>query len=195
MSIRVVTTLLILCTLFAQRSLAVEEPSVASMESRTTAVLAGVELQSLLQRVAESAKKRFLVEAHVPSQVVIGTVDPKSVTFPMLLAILRNNGLAAFTQQGLVNVVPADDIRHFAVPTIDRDDNSIPDDEWVTRITRTRNISAVQLVPILRPLIPRGGHFAALPDQNALILVDSYANGRRILELIAALDKPAPKSP
>jgi type II/III secretion system protein len=163
MSIRVVTTLLILCTLFAQRSLAVEEPSAASMESRTTAALPGVELQSL--------------EAHVPSQVVIGTVDAKSVTFPTLLG------------------VPADEIRHFAVPTIDRDDNSIPDDEWVTRITHTRNISAVQLVPILRPLIPRGSHFAALPDQNALILVDSYANGRRILELIAALDKPAPKGP
>ena len=159
MLIRAVTTLLILGTLHAQRSLAVEEPSAASMESRTTAALPGVELQSLLQRVTESAKKRFLVEAHVPSQVVIGTVDPKSVTFPMLLAILRNNGLAAFTQQGL------------------------------------RNISAVQLVPILRPLIPRGGHFAALPDQNALILVDSCANGRRILELITALDKPAPKGP
>jgi len=135
MSIRAVTTLLILGTLHAQRSLAVEEPSAASMESRTTAALPGVELQSLLQRVTESAKKRFLVEAHVPSQVVIGTVDPKSVTFPMLL------------------------------------------------------------VPILRPLIARGGHFAALADQNALILVDSYANGRRILELIAALDKPAPKGP
>jgi hypothetical protein len=35
----------------------------------------------------------------------------------------------------------------------------------------------------------------SLPDQNALILVDSYAIGRRILELIAALDKPAPKGP
>ena len=149
----------------------------------------------MLQRIAETTKKRFLVDAHVPSQVVIGTVDPKSVTFPMLLAILRNNGLAAFTQQGFVSVVPADEIRHFAVPTINRDDNSIPDDEWVTRIARTRNISAAQLVPILRPLVPRGGHLAALPDQNALILTDSYANGRRILELIADLDKPAPKGP
>ena len=30
---------------------------------------------------------------------------------------------------------------------------------------------------------------------NALILVDSCANGQRILELIGDLDKPAPKSP
>ena len=30
---------------------------------------------------------------------------------------------------------------------------------------------------------------------NALILVDSCANGQRILELIGDLDKPAPKGP
>jgi hypothetical protein len=30
---------------------------------------------------------------------------------------------------------------------------------------------------------------------NALILVDSCANGQRILESIGDLDKPAPKSP
>jgi hypothetical protein len=39
MSIRVVTTLLILCTLFAQRSLAVEEPSAASIDANGRRIL------------------------------------------------------------------------------------------------------------------------------------------------------------
>jgi general secretion pathway protein D len=44
------------------------------------------------------------------------------------------------------------------------------------------------LVPILRPLIPVWGHLAALPDRNALILVDLSANVRRLVEIIKILE-------
>jgi len=193
---RTFPTLLVLSLLSAGTAHAADEPPpAATAESRSTTALPTVELQALLQRVGETTHKRFLVDSHVPSEVVVGTVDPRTVTYPILLAILRNNNMAAFTQQGIVNVVPADEIRHFAVPVVEHDDSAIPDDEWVTRVARTHNVSAAQLVPILRPLVPRGGHLAALPDQNALLLVDSYANGRRVLELIGALDKPSTKSP
>mgnify|MGYP003693628497 CR=1 FL=1 len=37
---------------------------------------------------------------------------------------------------------------------------------------RGRNVSAAQLVPILRPLIPQYGHLAAYPASNMLIISD-----------------------
>lgn len=57
-----------------------------------------------------------------------------------------------------------------------------------------KNISAAQLVPILRPLVPVWGHLAALPDRNALILVDRSGNVRRLVEIIKILEN-LPKAP
>jgi general secretion pathway protein D len=54
---------------------------------------------------------------------------------------------------------------------------------------RSGSMSAGQLVPLLRPMISQMGHLAALPDRNALIIVDRTANARRLVELIRILEK------
>jgi general secretion pathway protein D len=50
-------------------------------------------------------------------------------------------------------------------------------------------MSAPQVVPILRPLLPQYAHLAALPEQNVLVIVDRYANVKRLTEIVLALDK------
>ena len=68
------------------------------------------------------------------------------------------------------------------------DDGTIPDDEIVTKIVRVKNIEAQRLVPALRPLMPEWAHLSASGSDN-LILVDRYANVRRIEGLIKTLDR------
>lgn len=154
MSLRLFTAFC-LGVLLSPYSSALDEPATPAAEQHASATFPAVELQPLLQRVAETAKKRFLVDSRVPAMVTIGTVDPKAVSYSMLLTILRNNGLAAFTQEGLVNIVPVEAIRSLPVPTIQHNDDSIPNDEWVTRVVQIQYISAVQLVPILRQMCRR----------------------------------------
>jgi hypothetical protein len=52
-------------------------------------------------------------------------------------------------------------------------------------------------VPILRSLLPQNAHLAAMACTNELIIVDTYANVRRLEGIIAAMDKgdtlPLPK--
>jgi general secretion pathway protein D len=71
---------------------------------------------------------------------------------------------------------------------VQRDDDSIADDEWVTRVITLTNIESPPTVPLLRPLIPLQGHFAALAP-NKLIIVDRYANVRRITEILRSFDQ------
>jgi general secretion pathway protein D len=81
------------------------------------------------------------------------------------------------------------------LPMITKDDASIPDDEWVTRVIHLNAFEAVQAVPILRALLPQQAHLAAIESQNTLIIVDRYANVRRLTEILQTLDKAAtPKS-
>jgi general secretion pathway protein D len=62
-------------------------------------------------------------------------------------------------------------------------------DEIVTQVIQVRNISAAQLVPILRPLIPQYGHLAAYPSSNMLIISDRAANVNRMLRIIQRIDQ------
>ncbi len=148
-----------------------------------------VELAPILQRVERASGKQFLVDGRLGPRIYLGGVEPNDVTYPVLLAILRANGFAAFESEGRVNITPDSNIR-FHAPLLQTDDASIPADLYVTRVLTIANIMAAQLVPILRPLLPQSAHLAAHPDSNRLIVMDRYENIQRITAIIRALDVP-----
>jgi len=159
-----------------------------------------VSLESLVDRVARSSKKSFLIDSRAAQQVYLGSVKPEDVNYPTLLAILRTNGMAATTIDGRVNIVPLFEIRSLAVPLVQNDDQSIPADEWVSRILTTNKKEASSMVPILRPLLPQAAHLSAMCGscepgaQNCtncrqLIIVDRYANVQRITAIVKMLDQ------
>ena len=62
-------------------------------------------------------------------------------------------------------------------------------DEIVTQVIAVKNVSAAQLVPILRPLIPQYGHLAAYPASNMLIISDRASNVNRMMRIIERIDQ------
>ena len=145
------------------------------------------ELAPLLERVERESGKRFLVDRRLGSRIYLGTVEANDVTYPVLLAVLRANGFAAFESGGYVNIVPDANIR-FHAPVVQTDDASIPAELFVTRVLTTVNVGAQQLVPILRPLLPQAAHLAAHGDSNTLIVMDRYENIQRITAIVRSLD-------
>ncbi|EQD31098.1 general secretion pathway protein D, partial [mine drainage metagenome] len=51
-----------------------------------------------------------------------------------------------------------------------------------------KNVSAAELVPILRPMIPEWGHLAAYPPSNILIISDRASNVHRMMRIIHRID-------
>jgi type II secretory pathway component GspD/PulD (secretin) len=149
-----------------------------------------VELAPVLERVERASNKRFLVDRKVGPRIFLGGVEANDVTYPVLLSILRANGLAAVEIEGRVNIVLDYEVRFLPAPMVQADDPSIAADEWVTRVLTTTNVEAAFLVPILRPLLPQTAHLAAMPSSR-LIVMDRYANVRRITEMVRLLDVPA----
>jgi len=149
-----------------------------------------VALEPLLQRVGRTANKKFLIDGHVSPQIYLGGVDANDVTYPLLLSILRANNLAVVDIDGRLNVISIAEVRFYPAPFANNDDANIAADEWRTRVLQVTNVEAAQLVPILRPLLPQAAHFAAFPASNQLVIMDRYANLKRITDIVRALDKP-----
>jgi general secretion pathway protein D len=85
------------------------------------------------------------------------------------------------------------EVRFYPTPFANTDDPNVPADEWRTRVVQVTNVEAAQFVPILRPLLPVSAHLAAFPGSNQLVIMDRYANLKRITEIVRALDKPPPR--
>ena len=169
-------------------------PSIAAEDQNQSEVasLPTIPLADILDAVSQKSGKKFLMDARAPREVVVGQLSPKQVTYSSLLMILRNNHLAAVTVDNFVNVVPGGAIRQYPLPIVNEDDDSIDSEEWVTRVIHLKNAPAAQLVPIMRPLMPSAGHLAANPASNTIMMVDRYANVKRITQMILEMDASTP---
>ena len=61
-------------------------------------------------------------------------------------------------------------------------------DELVTQIVPVKHVSAAELVPILRPLMPQGGQLIAHASSNSLIVSDRAGNVQRLVGIIQRID-------
>jgi general secretion pathway protein D len=165
------------------RSQASETPSVENER--------GVPIEELIATVAKRTGKQFMVDPRVRARVTLIGQDLGTFDYPDLLAVLRMHGFTAFENSGYVNVIPDANSRQVPVPIVSGRE-SPPDSAVVTKIIPVKSISAAQLVPVLRPMIPQYGHLVAYPCRNTLILVDTFANVKRIEKVIQAIDVGEP---
>src|SRR5450631_3500764 len=108
--------------------------------------------------------------------------------YEAFLSVLQVYGYVAVPAGKVIKIIPNTDARQ--LPSIDLpSDVSSTSDAIVTQIITMKNVSAAQLVPLLRPLIPQQGHLAAYPSGNMLIISDRASNVSRIMKIIERMDE------
>lgn len=148
-----------------------------------------VDARALIREVGNRMHKNIVLDPRVPQTLNLGTLTRQDVTYGQLLALLQIHGFAVIQDGNVLEVVPDALIRFAAVPVVPYDNIKTLDDEWISAIVPVKGMSAVQLVTILRPLVPTNGQLTAFADRNALIIFDRSANVRRMIELINGLEK------
>jgi general secretion pathway protein D len=145
----------------------------------------GISLPALLTELGGRLHKSFVLDPRATStRIDLLSLRPQDITYPQLLSILGVYGLAVISDGTTAQVVPNTDLRIAALPFESPDNIKTLDDEAVTTVVAVKGASAAQLVPLLRPLMPQWGHLAALPDRNALLIVDRAANVKRLVAII-----------
>jgi general secretion pathway protein D len=148
------------------------------------------DLGQVIEAVSQVTGKNFIVDPRVRAQVTMLSATPMSpgAFYEAFLAILQVHGFVAVPAGNVIKILPDANARQ--LPANDLPDRvSSTSDEIVTQVVQVRNISAAQLVPILRPLIPQYGHLAAYPSSNMLIISDRAANVNRMVRIISRIDQ------
>jgi general secretion pathway protein D len=148
------------------------------------------DLSQIIQAVSEVTGKNFIIDPRVNAKVTMLSATPMSAAafYEAFLSVLQVYGYVAVPAGKVIKIIPNTDARQ--LPSIDLpNDVSSTSDEIVTQIITMKNISAAQLVPLLRPLIPQQGHLAAYPSGNMLIISDRASNVSRIMKIVERMDE------
>ena len=148
-------------------------------------------IREIIQAVSAATGKDIIVDPRVNAQVTMYSATPLSpkAFYQAFLSILSVYGyIAVPSGHNIVDIVPNTDER--VMPGINLPKTVSPtSDEIVTQVIPVKNVSAAQLVPILRPLVPEWGHLAAYPPSNLLIISDRASNVHRIMRIVERMDR------
>ncbi len=184
---------LLACTLASAQQQAAPPPPA----QRITPNFKDADITQIAEAVSAATGKNFIIDPRVRAQVTMLSSTPMSPAafYEAFLSILQVYGFVAVPSGGnIVKILPDANARQY--PSNDLPERvSATSDEFVTQVLEVKNVSAAQLIPILRPMIAQYGHLAAYPASNILIISDHASNVSRIMRIIHRIDQASGSEP
>ena len=164
--------------------------SVTMTNPRSTSC--GAPLEMVLDYLSKAAGFTIVLETEVKGKVDVWNNHPltKDEAVAVLDSALNRNGYAAVRNGRTLTIMSRDEAKKRNIPvTPGSNPEAIPKtDEMVTQIIPVRYANVAQLVKDLEPLKPSYATLTANDSANALVLTDTRANVRRMVEIVNALD-------
>ncbi len=149
------------------------------------------EIRSVIQWVAEKTNKNFIIDPRVKGRISVLSNQPMSMdqAYQVFLTALDVYGFAAVESGNNVKIIPNAQARSSGLPIVETFNNPDADNsELVLHVIKVKNISANEVVTILRPLVPQTGHLGAFPTSNSVVIADRANNINRLSKLVSYID-------
>jgi len=160
-------------------------PSASQQEERWTINLKGADIREFIEQIAQITGETFVVDPRVKGQVSVVSSTPLTLSevYQLFLSVMATHGFSVITQGEQARIVPN------AEAKADAGQGPAAPDRLETRLIQVQHSSAIELIPLIRPLVPQYGHLAAVTSANAIIISDRSANIARIEDLLRQLDQ------
>ncbi|MBE8598342.1 type II secretion system secretin GspD, partial [Pseudomonas cyclaminis] len=149
------------------------------------------DIQAVVRALSRATGQQFLVDPRVKGSLTLvseGQV-PAHQAYDMLLAALRMQGFSVVDVGGVAQVVPEADAKLLGGPIYSADKPG--GNGMLTRTFRLRYENAVNLIPVLRPIVSPNNPINAYPGNNTIVVTDYAENLTRVAQLIEGIDTPS----
>lgn len=166
--------------------------TIALAEEQTWKVnLKDADVRAFVSQIADITGYSFVIDPRVKGKVTVvsNVAMNKDAVYEMFLAVLGVHDFAAIPGKDVIKIIRVNDAKQSAQN--ERFMKKVPSEQIVTRVIQVNNARALELVPILRPMVAKYGHLAGVAAANALIISDHLANIQRISKIIDELDSPS----
>lgn len=144
---------------------------------------------AFISQVASITGKSFVIDPRVRGKVTVLSSEAMNAdaVYELFLSVLTVHGFTAVPAGDVILIVQQNDVKQQG-RDLD-EDFGINSQELLTKVIMIKNTPALDLVPILRPLVAKYGHLAGVRSANALIISDHAANIHRMEQIIDRLDR------
>jgi general secretion pathway protein D len=156
------------------------------------------DIEGVVKVMSEITGKNFVLDPRVKGTINIVSAKPmpRALAYDVFLSALRLQGFAAIEDGGIVKIVPEADAKLHPSPTLGPLDKARPGGDRIeTRVFTLKYESAVQTLPILRPLIAPNNAITAYQNSNTLVITDYANNLQRLEKIIDSIDQPSGNDP
>jgi len=157
--------------------------------------LQDADILSVINEVSEETGKNFIVDPRVNGKITLVSSKPlrKDEVYQVFLSVLGLIGYSAIPSGDVVKIVPNMESGELSTKVASKRSPG-QGDEVVVRVIPLKNISASQLIPVIRPLLPQWSNVSSYNPGNVLILLGRAGNLERIIEIIQEVDKASNSS-
>ncbi len=161
--------------------------SMAARSQPVTFNFENVDIRTVISTVSELTGKNFVVSDKVRGKVTVISSKPLSSKeiYQVFLSVLEVHGYSAVPSGTVIKIVRSSKAKQDTIPT----SGDVTGNQMVTQVVHVKNVSALQLTPILRPLMPAHGHLGAYNATNTLIITDRADNVKRLIKIIRRIDR------
>jgi general secretion pathway protein D len=154
--------------------------------------LQDADILSVINEVSLETGKNFIVDPRVSGKISLVSSKPIKPTevYQVFLSVLGLLGYSAIPSGDLVKIVPNVESSELATH-IATNRSPGQGDEVVVRVIPLENVSAVQLLPVIRPMLPQWSNVSAYSPGNVLILMGHASNLKRIANVVQDIDNTA----
>ncbi len=152
--------------------------------------LQDADILSVINEVSQETGKNFVVDPRVNGKISLVSSKPlhKDEVYNVFLSVLELLGYSAIPSGKVVKIVPNMESGEMATRVASKRSPG-QGDEVVVRVIPLKNVTATQLIPVLRPMMPQWSNISAYTPGNVLILLGRAENLKRIAQIIQDVDQ------
>jgi general secretion pathway protein D len=151
------------------------------------------DLAELITTISTITGKRFIYGGKVRN-IKVNIYAPKNQritpaeAYQTFLSVLETNGLTVIPHGKFLKIVESAGVATQTTPLYNTGQPVPPEDRYVTRLYRLSHVSAEEVTTLLTKFKSKDADISVYGPGNLLILTDTAANIRRMLELVEEID-------
>ena len=149
-------------------------------------------LDTVLEQLSDSAGLTIVKDAVIDGRITIISKQSMNVdeAITLLNTVLKEKGFVGIRTGKILKIVKLEEAKKRNIPVHTGGDPTKVEanDEVITQVIPIKYVDAVQLKKDFAPLIPSYADLSANATSNTLIVTDTGANIKRLLQIISSLD-------
>ncbi|MDA7852381.1 type II secretion system secretin GspD [Porticoccaceae bacterium] len=159
-----------------------------STADKVTLSLHQADIQDLVRWASSVTKKTIIIHPSVKGSitVVAGEEMSREEAYQVFLSVLQVHGFMVVDTDQALKVIPIDIGKESDIAV---GGSSLSPEDMVVQIIKLKNISANDIIALVRPMLPQASHLAAYPGTNTLLIASRSAKVEQIVGIIKRLDQ------